>query len=101
MKLKKLYLLLFFIPFSNFSFTQERSEDYGTFIMYRNPKFPQFFTVEKFEEIKATIETKRQDHTDVRWDITEYTSVLIKSRDTIINTSTTSPVTSNESEEEE
>jgi hypothetical protein len=99
MKLKKLYLLLFFIPFSNFSFTQERSEDYGTFVLYKNPKYIQQFTNERFQEIKTTVESKRQEHTEVRWDITEYTYVIIKSKDEI-SSGTVKPESTNQTEGE-
>ena len=68
--------------------------------MYKNPKYVQQFTIESFDEIKATIESKRQEHTEVRWDITEFTYVIIKPKD-IISSGSTPPVSNNQTEEEE
>lgn len=68
--------------------------------MYKNPKYIEQFTNQKFEEIKATIESKRQEHTELRWDITDYTYVIIKPKD-MISHGSTPPVSNNQTEEGE
>ena len=63
-------------------------DDYGTFIVYKNPKYMQYFTVEKMNEIQTEVEARRQDYKEVRWDITEYTYIIIKPRYTQAASST-------------
>ena len=75
---------LLFVAFS----AQSQTTDYGTFTVNQNPKMQEVFTNTKFEEIRAEIEVRRKDDIEVVWQITEYTYILIKPRNTAQQTNT-------------
>ena len=90
--MKRILFSLLFLGFVSFAYSQEDvpppMDDYGTFIVYKNPKYMQYFTVEKMNEIQTEVEARRQDYKEVRWDITEYTYIIIKPRYTQAASST-------------
>ena len=67
---------------------QSQTTDYGTFSVNQNPKKQEFFTNEKFVEVRTEIEQRRKDDIEVVWQISDYTYIIIKPRNTTHQTNT-------------
>lgn len=76
--MKTTLLTVLLISLMHFGFSQSTTINKGSYVIHKNPKVIQHFTSQRIQEIEAQIELRRSETEVVRWDITEYTYVIIQ-----------------------